>query len=86
MLRKAVILLLSTYALGMIALACAFIVNTLVGSRTSELLNSTPAEANRLTFGGIRVPDEAHSVYMYRGYHPPRMWVRFHADPETIAA
>lgn len=51
-----------------------------------ELVNATPAAANRLTYGDIHVPHDADSVYVSRGYYPPKIVLRFHATGQQIDA
>ena len=82
--RRIIRRLLIAYALLMLLAAGGFALRILVGLEAKELHNCTPAMANRFTYGDIRVPEDADSVYLDRRYYPPRISIRFHADRACI--
>ena len=82
--RRIIRRLLIAYALAMLLGVCVFVARFFFGFEAKELHNSTPAIANRFTYGDIRVPKDADSVYLDRRYYPPRISMRFHADKARI--
>ena len=82
--RKIIRRLLIAYALVILLAVCGFVARIFFGFEAKELQDSTPAIANRFTYGDIRVPEDADSVYLDRRYYPPRISMRFHADKARI--
>lgn len=83
--RRTILRVLLAYAVTMFLLIlCLFALRTFFGPEAMDLHDSTPAIANQFTYEDIRVPGDADSVFLYRGYYPPRIWIRFHADKAQI--